>query len=78
MEEPTRSDLGTGRDVDRLLTWPAGRAERLARRKKLPHYRLPDGAVRFRLAEILPLVKPGGPLPCSGVLLQDQAETGRP
>jgi hypothetical protein len=32
-------------------------AERLARRSKLPHFLLPDGAIRFDWAEIEPLVK---------------------
>ena len=34
-------------EIDKRLNWPLGRAERLARRRKLPHVRLPDGAVRF-------------------------------
>lgn len=36
-----------GEDIDRRLNWPLGRAERLARRGKLPHVILPDGQVRF-------------------------------
>jgi len=30
-------------DLDERLNWPLGRAERLARRGKLPHLVLPDG-----------------------------------
>lgn len=44
-------------DVDRRLNWPLGRAERLARRRRLPHVLLPDGAVRFRWEEIEPLIR---------------------
>lgn len=43
-------------DIDRLLTWALGTASRLARRRKLPHYRLPDGAIRFSKDEIQALV----------------------
>jgi hypothetical protein len=38
----------TGVEVDKRLRWPLGRAERLARRGKLPHIVLPDGAIRFQ------------------------------
>ena len=38
----------TGLEIDKRLRWPLGRAERLARRGKLPHVVLPDGAIRFR------------------------------
>ena len=41
-------------DIDKRLNWPLGRAERLARRKKLPHVLLPDGAMRFRWEDIEP------------------------
>jgi hypothetical protein len=43
-------------EIDKRLNWPPGRAERLARRKKLPHVRLPDGAIRFRWEDIEPLL----------------------
>jgi hypothetical protein len=36
-----------GEEIDRRLNWPLGRAERMARRAKLPHIVLPDGAIRF-------------------------------
>ena len=42
--------------IDRLLNWPLGTAARLARRGKLPHYRLPDGSFRFNRAEVEALV----------------------
>jgi hypothetical protein len=44
-------------DIDRRLSWPIGRAERLARRGKLPHLVLPDGAIRFRWEQIEPLIR---------------------
>jgi hypothetical protein len=43
-------------DVDRRLGWKPGRAERLARQRKLPHVVLPDGSIRFEWAEIEPLI----------------------
>jgi hypothetical protein len=44
-------------DVDRRLNWPLGRAERLARRRRLPHVLLPDDSVRFEWGEIEKLVR---------------------
>lgn len=41
-----------GNEVDRRLKWPVGRADRLAGRGRLPHIRLPDGAIRFEWPEI--------------------------
>lgn len=43
-------------DIDRKLNWPLGTTSRLARRKKLPHYCLPDGTLRFVWREISALV----------------------
>jgi hypothetical protein len=43
-------------DIDSRLNWPPGRASRLARTGKLPHYILPDGSIRLRWEEISPLV----------------------
>ena len=43
--------------IDRVLNWPLGTAARLARRGKLPHYRLPDGSLRFDRAEVEALVE---------------------
>lgn len=40
-------DLIPGMEMDRLLAWPEGRAERLSRRGMLPHIVLPDGSIRF-------------------------------
>jgi hypothetical protein len=43
-------------EIDHLLNWPLGTAARLARRNTLPHYRLPDGSIRFRKEEVESLV----------------------
>jgi hypothetical protein len=43
-------------DIDKRLNWPLGTAKRLARKKQLPHYVLPDGSIRFRWEEVEPLV----------------------
>jgi hypothetical protein len=43
--------------IDARLNWPPGRASRLARRSQIPHYVLPDGAIRIRWDEIQPLVR---------------------
>ncbi|MGQ0634223.1 MAG: hypothetical protein ACT4QC_06420 [Planctomycetaceae bacterium] len=43
-------------ELDKRLTWPPGKAERLARNRRLPHYLLPDGSIRFVWAEIEPLI----------------------
>ena len=39
-------------DLDKHMGWRAGRAERLARQRRLPHLLLPDGSIRFDLTEI--------------------------
>jgi hypothetical protein len=44
-------------DIDKHFNWQPGTAARLARRQKLPHYRLPDGSIRFKLDELEALVK---------------------
>lgn len=44
-------------EIDKRLNWPLGRAERLARRRKLPHVRLPDGSIRFEWEAIEPLLE---------------------
>lgn len=46
----------TGQDIDDRLKWPAGKADRLAKQRRLPHYRLPDGAIRFSWQQIEPLI----------------------
>lgn len=51
------TDLLYPDEIDARLNWPPGRTARLARRRKLPHYRLPDGSVRLRWAEVEPLVR---------------------
>jgi hypothetical protein len=43
-------------EVDRRLGWKPGRAERLARQRRLPHIILPDGSIRFDWNEIEPLL----------------------
>lgn len=45
-------DLLYGEDVDQRLNWPLGRANRLARQRRLPFILLPDGSVRFCWDEI--------------------------
>ncbi|MDX1963920.1 MAG: hypothetical protein SFX18_12260 [Pirellulales bacterium] len=44
-------------DIDRRLGWPIGKAERLAKRGKLPHICLPDGEIRFQWRAIRALLK---------------------
>lgn len=51
------TDLLYPDDIDARLNWPNGRASRLARAGKIPHYVLPDGSIRFRWDEIAPLVR---------------------
>ena len=43
-------------DVDQRLNWPLGRAERLARQRRLPYVLLPDGSIRFRWEQVEPLI----------------------
>jgi len=43
-------------DVDKRYNWPLGRAQRLARRRRLPHVILPDGSIRFDAEEVDRLV----------------------
>ncbi len=45
-------------EIDQRLNWPLGRAERLARQRRLPYVLLPDGSIRFRWDEIEPLILP--------------------
>lgn len=42
--------------LDRRMDWKPGRAERLARRRLLPHILLPDGSIRFDWDEIESLI----------------------
>ncbi len=44
-------------EIDQRLNWPPGKAERLARRKKLPHVVLPDGSIRFEWEQIEPTIR---------------------
>ena len=45
-----------GEEIDQRLNWPLGRAERLARQRRIPYVMLPDGSIRFKWEEIEPLV----------------------
>lgn len=51
--------LVTPEEIDVAFAWPIGKAERLARRGLLPHYRLPDGVqtIRFDRAEVDALIR---------------------
>jgi hypothetical protein len=46
-------------ELDRLLRYPAGRSERLAKRGKLPHVKLPGGEIRFRPEDVNAIVATG-------------------
>jgi hypothetical protein len=52
------STLLNSHEVDHRLGWNLGRAERLARKRRLPHYVLPDGSIRFLWEEIESLIVP--------------------
>jgi hypothetical protein len=43
-------------DVDRRMGWKSGRAERLARQRRLPYLVLPDGSIQFDWEELEPLI----------------------
>jgi hypothetical protein len=43
-------------EIDERLNWHPGTARQLARRRKLPHRRLPNGEIRFVWSEVEPLV----------------------
>ena len=45
-----------GDEIDKRMGWKPGRAERLARQRRLPHVILPDGSIRFDWNEIEPLI----------------------
>ena len=47
-----------GEEIDQRLNWPPGRAEKLARQRRLPYVMLPDGSIRFKWEEIEPLILP--------------------
>jgi hypothetical protein len=51
------AEFAYAEQIDSCLNWPLGTAARLARRRQIPHYLLPDGSVRFRLKEIEALVR---------------------
>ena len=39
-------------EIDKRLSWPIGKAKRLARSNRLPHILLPDGSIRFEWDKI--------------------------
>lgn len=43
-------------DVDRRMGWKPGRAERLARQRRLPFVLLPDGSIQFDWHELESLI----------------------
>lgn len=43
-------------ELDKLLRWPLGRSERLAKKRRIPHIILPDGEIRVRWMDIKPLI----------------------
>jgi predicted site-specific integrase-resolvase len=49
--------LLTAREVESLFRYSPGHATRLARKGKLPHLVLPDGAIRFDEVEIQRLLQ---------------------
>jgi hypothetical protein len=50
------SELLYSEEIDQRLNWPLGRADRLARQRRLPYILLPDGSKRFDWAEIERLI----------------------
>lgn len=53
-------------DVDTRFGWAPGRAERLARRRQLPHVLLPDGSIRFNWDELESLLVRVSAVPVGG------------
>jgi hypothetical protein len=43
-------------EVDRRLNWRPGKAERLARQRRLPFVLMPDGSIRFVWHELESLI----------------------
>lgn len=43
-------------EIDQRLNWPLGKAEKLARQRRLPYVLLPDGSLRFDWDEIERLI----------------------
>jgi hypothetical protein len=43
-------------DVDHRMNWRPGRAERLARQRRLPYILTPDGSIRFDWGELERLI----------------------
>jgi hypothetical protein len=53
--------------LDKRLSWKPGKAERLARQRRLPYVLLPDGSIRFEWEAIEPLIVRVGAVPALGV-----------
>jgi hypothetical protein len=58
-------------EIDQRLNWPLGKAEKLARQRRLPYVLLPDGSLRFDWEEIERLILR---VPGSVVLQQGAAQ----
>jgi hypothetical protein len=43
-------------EVDRRLNWRPGKAERLARQRRLPFLLMPDGSIQFEWRELEALI----------------------
>jgi hypothetical protein len=43
-------------ELDKRMDWKSGKAERLARQRRLPYVLLPDGSIRFDWSELEPLI----------------------
>ena len=54
----------TPEEIDQRLNWPAGRAQRMARQRRLPFILLPDGEFRFEWSEIERLLVRVAPCGC--------------
>ena len=50
--EPAYPELLYPEDIDQRLNWSLGKAERLARQRRLPYVLLPDGSIRFQWEDI--------------------------
>lgn len=51
------NDLKTPEAIDRHFGWSIGRTRKLAMQGELPHYILPDGSIRLRLAQVQALIR---------------------
>ena len=68
-------------EIDQRLNWPLGRAERLARQRRLPYVLLPDGSIRLRWSELEGLlldVPASGSVPASRSGNENQQQAEKP